>query len=488
MRASLGFMVLVGLAGCAPAPLTEWTPPSSPRISADPAFLRDEAGRVVVLRGVNVRVAGLFDVTLDSTRCPPPTDVLEAIPAVTDAELDRMRDLGFTVIRLPVNWSGLEATMGTYDEAYLDAIEDLVTRAAEREIYTLIDFHQDGWSKDLGEDGAPTWATYGPTGPIDPALLLCGPLGDTLGDRRLSAPVSAAFSAFFAMDSAWRDSLQAAYREMVLAVVRRFVDAPYVLGYDLFNEPVFDDRTLRRFHEELATQVRAVDAAHLLFFEPSGLRNVTERGYVSPTPFAVSGAVYAPHLYTLAFADPRGELDAVTPELLAPNFERMLTETEAWHVPLFVGEWGIRPDSPGTANYLAYTYDLLDGASASGTVWVWKEASQGSWGFYDCDEGDATLASCVERPESFASHARVHAERIAGEPLDAHYDTATRFFRLRFSGRSDDAPHVIRLPRDYPETITVSCDGATVEAMRASGHLEVLCAGPGMHDLEIRPE
>ena len=485
--------------GCGPAPLTPWSPPSSARLSADHDYLRDGAGRVAVLRGVNVRAGGIFDARVDPARCPPPTDQLEAIPDVTGEELDRMRDLGFSVLRLPVNWSAIEPSMGSYDEAYLDRVEALVSLAAEREIHTLIDFHQDGWSADLGEDGAPLWATYGASGPVDPSLLLCGPLGATLGDRRLSPAVGAAFTAFFDADSPSSAMLQSAYRAMVLHVVERFGGMPYVLGFDLFNEPVVDDRTLRALHESLATEIRAVDGDALLFFEPSGLRNLTERGFVSSAPFPANGAVYAPHLYTLAFADPRGELDAVTPELLAPNFVRMIAEARGWHTPLFVGEWGIRPDSPGTASYLAYTYDLFDASATSATVWVWKEASQGSWGFYGCEEGDATFESCVERPEQVAAHARVYAERIAGEPVRsseidpegaAHYDPASSTFTLRFEGRSDDAPHVLQLPSGYPEPVAVSCDGTPLDPAPLRdplGRVSVVCAGPGRHTLVLRP-
>jgi endoglycosylceramidase len=482
--------------------LTPWSPPSSPRLHAGPDHLLDEAGRVAVLRGVNVRVAGLFDARVDPERCTPPTDVLEAVPALTDGELDRMADLGFSVIRLPVNWSAIEPTEGTYDEAYLDRVEDLVGRAGERGIATMIDVHQDAWSPDLGEDGAPLWATYGDEGPTDPSLLLCGPLGDSLADRRVSAPVAAAFRAFFAPDSPVHDRLEAAFAAMLVHVVERLEASPVadaVLGYEIFNEPVYDDRTLRAFHERMTAAIHARAPGVLVFFEPSALRNLSERGFLSGAPFAGANAVYAPHLYTLAFMDPMGELDRVTPEILAPNFDRMLAERAAWHVPLFVGEWGIRPDSPGTADYIAFTYDLFDAASTSSAVWLWKEASQGSWGFYGCDEADETFASCEERPEQFAAHARIYAERIAGTPLPrteadpagaAHYDRARRRYELRFEGRSDDAPHVLRIPADYPAAFEVRCDGALLEEVAReprTGRIEVVCAGPGRHLLAVAP-
>lgn len=447
---------------------------------------------MAVLRGVNVRVAGIFDADVDETRCPPPTDVLEAIPPLTDAELDRMAQIGFSVLRLPVNWSAIEETEGTYDEAYLDRVADLIGRAGARDIQTLVDFHQDAWSPDLGEDGAPVWATHGATGPIDPSLLLCGPLGDSLTSRRLSAPVSAAFEAFFSPESPSHAALEDAFVAMVTHVVERLETIPEpdaILGYEILNEPVYDDRVLRLFNERVSVAIHAVAPEALVFFEPSSIRNVTERGYLPPTPFADARVVYAPHLYT------RADLDALTAEELAPNFDGMLDERAAWHAPLFVGEWGVSPDAAGTADYIAFTYDLFDAASASSAVWLWKEASQGGWGFYACEAGDETFASCVERPLQFDAHARPYAERIAGTPAPrtdahpegaAHFDRGSRVFELRFEGRSDDAPHVVRVPSEDP--IEVRCDGVSVDFTRdARGRVEVVCAGPGAHVLTVGP-
>ena len=55
----------------------------------------------------------------------------------------------------------------------------------------MIDLHEDAYSKEIGEDGAPLWAIQPP-----PTELLQGPLDD-LGSRRTSAQVTAAFDTFF---------------------------------------------------------------------------------------------------------------------------------------------------------------------------------------------------------------------------------------------------------------------------------------------------
>ena len=60
---------------------------------------------------------------------------------------------------------------------FLDNLTRVVTSCRSHGIYVLLDLHQDAWSKEIGEDGAPLWA-------ISPApeMLLSGPLTD-LGTR-----------------------------------------------------------------------------------------------------------------------------------------------------------------------------------------------------------------------------------------------------------------------------------------------------------------
>jgi hypothetical protein len=84
--------------------------------------LFDEVGREVLYRGVNARVAGLFDVTFSDGRQP-----VETVPPFGEADCRFLsEELGMNVLRLPVNWSGIEPQRGTYDRAYLQHMVQLV--------------------------------------------------------------------------------------------------------------------------------------------------------------------------------------------------------------------------------------------------------------------------------------------------------------------------------------------------------------------------
>ena len=92
------------LAGCFvddPPPPPYHPPCTEAAFAGDPlgskcGRLIDAEGRVVVLRGVNARVQGIFDVTWDPTEPP-----LMPLTGFTDDDAREMRAFGFDALRLP---------------------------------------------------------------------------------------------------------------------------------------------------------------------------------------------------------------------------------------------------------------------------------------------------------------------------------------------------------------------------------------------------
>ena len=83
-------------------------------------------------------------------------------------------------------------------------------------MWCLVDLHQDAYSKEIGEDGAPLWAIMPP-----PTELLEGPLND-LEERRISQQVLDAFSTFFGN----RDGIQDAFVEMLERLTEHLKNKP----------------------------------------------------------------------------------------------------------------------------------------------------------------------------------------------------------------------------------------------------------------------
>src|SRR6476620_7183681 len=143
-----------------------------------------------------------------------------------------MRALGFNALRLPINWSGLEPVDGQgFNEAYLDKVAAVVSLVAAAKFRVLIDFHQDAYSKEIGEDGAPLWAIK-----PAPTSLLEGPLTD-LDKRRTSGQVLQAFSTFFG-DEPEGAALRTRCAAAVGHVTARFKGDDTVIGIEIMNEPL----------------------------------------------------------------------------------------------------------------------------------------------------------------------------------------------------------------------------------------------------------
>src|SRR5262249_58594884 len=83
---SLVVATLLSLAACGDG----GGPPHTHPLWADGDVLRDDLGRVALLRGINARVDGVFDVTFTDGPMP-----VEPVPALTAAACTRMRQLGF---------------------------------------------------------------------------------------------------------------------------------------------------------------------------------------------------------------------------------------------------------------------------------------------------------------------------------------------------------------------------------------------------------
>jgi endoglycosylceramidase len=476
------------LAGCdggeETKPVVSTAPCESPRFASGRDSVQcgqivDAEGRVVFLHGVNARVEGIFDVTFDDGRT-----ALEPIPPFGEEDAVRMRAIGFNALRLPINWSALEPTEdGGFNEVYLDKVEAVVDLCGKHGIRTLLDFHQDAYSKEIGEDGAPLWAILPP-----PTQLLEGPLED-LEARRASKQVLDAFATFFG-PSADGAMLRDRFGKAVAHVAARFKEHPHVTGIEIYNEPVATDTDTHILHDEVLTIARPSDEGQLYYFEPSVLRNLKDKAPLAKRdPFP--GTVYAPHVYTLAFDGTEAEREAMTKETLRPSNEAAKAEAESWEAPLAVGEYGYDPNGIQGENYLSWQVDLQDEYQASGFLWVWKEQSQGRWGVFDFD--DATGA-WTERDNVRKAVSRVVPEAVAGWPKRFGMDRTSMRFEMVFTADPTvTAPHHLFVPGpdDYGPSFEVTCDGAPVTAERdpATGLVEVTCGGDDQeHTLVVAPK
>ncbi len=427
------------------------------RLSVNQGFLRDTSGRALILRGVNARVEGVFDVTFDDGRTP-----VEEVPELTDADCKRMAELGFSLLRLPISWSGIEPERDQFNEAYLKRVDAAVACAREHGVYVLVDSHQDAYSKEIGEDGAPLWAIV-----PAPEMLLEGPLtSEELFRRRSSKAALDASASFFAEGDP--NGLQAEYIAMLEHVAQRYADEPSVMGFDLYNEPVTVQDLLASFNERAGQAVSKAAPELVVVFEPDALWS--RRGRLAADvlePYPVANAIYAPHTYDVA-------LDLTPREGLQTVFESAAKEAKAFGVPFMIGEFGA---SPSSADYFEAHYDLQDEFLVSSALWLWKEGNQDSWGIHDNVDG-----VWRERREMVTLVSRPHAQRIAGTPSAMRFEDTTLTFAY---DDALDTPNQVFIPERFVVD-SVRCDSTKVTPQIVGTRVYITCKPASSHTVEIK--
>ena len=265
----------------------------------------------------------------------------------------------------------------SWTSGYVDRIRTAVDDAADRGLYTVIDFHQDAYGKyiatpdgtacpsgteaAIGWDGAPEWAT------LTDDESTCRPVG-----YREGAPaVQAAFRNFYENTDGIRDAFVAT----VARVAGEFADEPAVAGYDLLNEPNMvlpADESSARYTElagGLVTAIRAaeVDAGgfpHLLFLEPLVLFPLP--GTMPDEGFADDhDIVFAPHNYA----------ESIGPAILTveqtADIDAGTARDRGW--PLWVGEYGIFETGDDKLDVLRRFAAAQDLNLSGGAVWQWRQ-------------------------------------------------------------------------------------------------------------------
>jgi hypothetical protein len=248
-------------------------------IKTEGPWFKDELGRTVILRGVNLggssKVPSQPDGAThlhhnffnheDVSFVGRPFPIEEA-----EEHFLRLRAWGFTFLRLLVTWEAVEhAGPGHYDHAYLEYLRAIVEIAARHEINVFIDPHQDVWSRFSGGDGAPGWTLeavgfdithFHETG----AAILHQVYGDPFprmiwptNSGKLAAATM--FSLFFGgNDFATKtmiagepaqEFLQRHYINSMVQVASALQGLSNMVGFDVMNEPLMGYISRQDLHE-----------------------------------------------------------------------------------------------------------------------------------------------------------------------------------------------------------------------------------------------
>lgn len=484
-------LVLGPLAGCSGA--------GAGAIAADPAAtsaarvidgrIRDAFGRHLSLRGVNVKAEGLFDTTFGDGRRPT-----EQVAPFDRDDAEQIAHLGFDFVRLAVSWSGLEPDEGQFSAGAFARLDEVVGWLVDAGVYVLIDFHEDAWSKEIGEDGAPLWATLPPPrelleGPLWPGPDLPCPCAGDLDRRRTSLPVLAAFASFFEN----RDRIQERFVPVWQRVAARYAGLPGVIGFEAMNEPVVihvahgADR-LEDFHRRMVATLREVNPRAAYFLEPDVVtRNLL---WTAPGPrqsFPDDNVVYAAHLYPYSFPSEPAERAAA----LERTFDWLLDEAGRWGAAPLLGEWATATDSPAEVPAIEALTTALDRRAIGWALWQWKDYGSpspppGSGSIADFDWVERRWfvnqpgTTALTPPAPFA---------VPGRLVEQSYDAAARRLTVRFEAGGGEGPPVLSIPEHAaPSGFTVRVDGAAADARldaRTRRAAVPWNGAPGRHELVL---
>jgi hypothetical protein len=364
-------------------------------------IIGDSAGRQVLLRGVNVNQ--LVDYGQPDAAKP-------TVRPLTDADYAQMASVyGFDVQRLNLSWSELEPRRGVFDQAYLARVRTAVDEAAQHGIYTVLDMHQDTYSKyvtaapgtscrlgaspEFGNDGAPAWAT------LTDGAKGCGFLG-----RDLSPNVEQAFSNLYDDTGGIGAELAATWGVLAHA----FAGDTAVAGYDLLNEPgpgnapgVTSSLLLGRLYQQLIAAIRAGESSapdgfhHLVFFEPSILWSGLGFDVTPPVGFAADpDLVFSPHLYSQSITMDQGL--GVTLTTIEQGFTLAERTAAAYGVALWSGEWGWFGSAAAVGDPFDRFLNKQNTDILGSAIWVWKKAcGDPQSSASDTVEGGINLYSCA---------------------------------------------------------------------------------------------
>jgi hypothetical protein len=155
----------------------------------------------------------------------------------------------------------------------------------------------------------------------------------------------------------------------------------------------------------------------------------------------------------------------------------MQEEADSWGAALVLGEWGIHPNSTKAENYIRAVNMLSNERHMGWAFWLWKEHTQGHWGFYDHSNNDDGTISWSVRADGVKEIAAPYALAVPGKLLEHHFAPDTQILSVGFKAKGNEgAPLLFVSSHWYPQ-------GAKIEVFNEKGepHGKSLNIMPGEH-------
>ena len=297
--------------------------------------------------------------------------------------------LGSNFVRILAPWSTVEDTapvggIHTWNQTYLQRLDEQVSWYEDHGVNVLIDFHQYKWSPyfGTGETGIPGWF---------------------YNDVRPGLYPKTGEGVKQAMGDWWTDAVgRQDYLAFVRMMVSRYGSHANVVGYEVLNEPMVGNlgethastQAVISWEAPIVNAIRLRDPERAVFFMlrgggDNGLENADFAKFGPMTNLVLDLHDYYNGLYGSGFTpDQEGwapSWDAThnqnfldyhgSEDALAANLESAVNRTRRLGIPLVVGEWGAQTADTGV---IEFQHHLLSVMTRYGLSWARWNLGQGS--------------------------------------------------------------------------------------------------------------
>jgi endoglycosylceramidase len=252
------------------------------QVDTDSQLFVDEYGRSRIFRGVNV-------VYKDAPFHPPITSHFHPNVSLCEEDARNLQNWGMNIVRLLVSWEGVEPTRGNYNMTYINKLKEIVAILAKYDIYVILDFHQDLFSKRTCGNGFPTWLNEDDNGFPSPLPYKLRRDGNNFPLRE-DCVKHAFFQYYFSkqvnehFQRLFDDKFNERFSAFWELVVKEFKHFENIFGYEIVNEPWVGDiyknpalllskrgdiENLNPFYKKIVPAIRKHDQDRIILYEPS---------------------------------------------------------------------------------------------------------------------------------------------------------------------------------------------------------------------------
>ena len=308
---------------------------SAQSFSKDGKWFRDSQGRYILFRGVNFasrsKLPPYLPIAPLNIHDIEQLDLKKEIDSVKP-ELDLLKNLGLNIVRILLSWKAIEPRPNPNLEElmpegrrYLSFVREIIDELYKRDLYVLLDFHQDIAHEIYGGDGFPDWAVA-----IDNKHKKPKPAN--LRDRKWQTAYMISKLVKNTLRSFWENSLDnveiglqnypvRTHLEKTVGQTVKFFQRseikdqqgqeriekghPAIIGIEPFNEPHpvglkdFEPKYLFQYYLNIESEIRKYDNKIFLFIEPGVDWTMAERE--DDMPQAAHGPFSIKRTFNLGF-------------------------------------------------------------------------------------------------------------------------------------------------------------------------------------------